>query len=358
VNRVAVGIFAALMALPSVARADDAVRVVISGAKKDPLATRLEKELVALGFAPVAVGPLQDCGGTAIENAVKNAGASAALCSNSGKVAVWTDDGHELKLRDTVVARDAHAAETIAMQAAEVMRANIAFREPEPVIPPPEKAAAPGPTADWSDFDNEDHSGPKPKKKEEASRAALFTVSAGASYLMSSSAALSALSFHSSVRAHRYVSLTLHADVPVTGTRATPMTTTPVPDGSHVRVTPGIAGAGVEIPFTNANSVVQPRLGASVGVAWVYASKTAGALSDQLGSFISATEEVNDTIVAPAGWASAGFSFQLAGPLRLIADGLIGATAGGVTIRNQTHAIARWGLPLAAVGLRAELLWQ
>ena len=78
------------LASSGVARADDAVRVVIAGPKKDPTATRLEKELVALGFAPVAVGALE-CNDANVANAVQNAGASAALCSNSGRVAVWTD---------------------------------------------------------------------------------------------------------------------------------------------------------------------------------------------------------------------------------------------------------------------------
>lgn len=337
-----------------VAHAEDAVRVVIAGPKKDPIAARLEKELVALGFAPVAVGALPDCTGPAVTSAVQNAGASAALCSNGGRVAVWTDDGHELKLRDTIVARDAHGAETMAMQAAEVMRANIAFREPEPVVPPPAKAEPPPPSGGWEDFENEDRAPPKAKPL--PPRAPLLTFSAGASYLVSRGGSLGGLSLHGSVGLHRYFSLALHVDAPLNGTRATPMTTAAPADGSHVRITPGLAGVGLEVPFAPTSSVVIPRLGASVGTAWVHATKTAGSLTDQFGAFLATTEELGGTTFAPAGWLSAAFSFHVGGPLRVVADGLVGATAGGIVIRNQRIPVTRYGVPLASVGLRAELV--
>ncbi|MFO0735136.1 MAG: hypothetical protein U0270_04620 [Labilithrix sp.] len=349
----AVAFVAALFSAP-VVRAEEAVRVVIAGPKKDPIAARLEKELVALGFAPVAVGALPDCTGPAITSAVQNAGASAALCSNSGRVAVWTDDGHELKLRDTIVARDAHGAETMAMQAAVVMRATIAFREPEPVGPPPATAEPPPPSGGWEDFENEDRAPSKPKPL--AARAPRLTFGAGASYLVSRGASLGGLSLHGSVGLHRYFSLSLHVDAPLNGTRATPMTTAAPADGSHVRIAPGLAGVGLEIPFTPPSAFVIPRLGANVGAAWVHATKTPGSLSDQFGEFLVTTEEVGDTIFAPAGWLSAAFSFHVGGPLRVVADGLVGATAGGIVIRNQGVPVTRYGVPLASVGLRAELV--
>jgi hypothetical protein len=340
-----------LIAFAGSARADDAIRVVIAGPKKDPIATRLEKELVALGYAPVAVGALE-CTEANVANAVENAGASAALCSNHGRVAVWTDDGTSLKLRDTVVAKD----DTIALQATEVMRANIAFREPEPVPVDPAKPPPPPPpsTGAWDDFENEDRPVAPPKKSPPF--APLFTASAGASYLMGRAASLGGLSLDTSVRVHSRLSLVAHVDAPLSGTRAEPMSTVTPPDGSKVRVTPGIAGVGVVVPFTDASSIVVPRLGGSLGVAWIHATKTPGALRDQFGSLISTTKEVGDGTVAPAGWLSVAFSFRVAGPMRLVADGLLGSTAGGIAIRNQHVLISRWGVPFAAAGLRAEVM--
>ena len=342
------------ISLVGTANADEAVRVVIAGPKKDPIATRLEKELVALGYAPVAVGALE-CTDANVASAVQNAGASAALCSNNGRVAVWTDDGTSLKLRDTVVAKDARAADTIAMQAAEVMRANIAFREPEPVPVDPAKPPPPPPSSEgWEDFDIQDRASAAPKP--ESPFAPLFTASAGASYLMSQAVSLPGLSVDASVRVHPHLSLAAHVDAPLAGAHAEPMETGAVPDGSKVRVTPGIAGVGVEVPFAEATSVVVPRLGGSVGVAWIHATKTPGALRDQFGSLLSTTQEVSDATVAPAGWLSVAFSFRVAGPMRLVADGLLGATAGRIAIRNQSVLVSRWGVPFAAAGLRAEVM--
>jgi hypothetical protein len=339
-----------LVAFSARAQADDTVRVVIAGPKKDPIATRLEKELVALGYAPVAIGAVE-CTEANVANAVQNAGASAALCSHDGRVAVWTDDGTSLKLRDTVIAKD----DTIALQAAEVMRANIAFREPEPVPVDPAKPPPPPPTSGgWEDFENQDR--PLPPPKEAPPYAPLFTASAGASYLMGRAASLGGLSLDASVRVHSHISLAAHVDAPLAGARAEPMSTVNAPDGSKVRVTPGIAGLGVEVPFTDASSVVVPRLGGSLGVAWIHATKTPGALRDQFGSLLATTKEVGDGTVAPAGWVSVAFSFRVAGPMRLVADGLLGATAGGIAIRNQHVLISRWGVPFASAGLRAEVM--
>lgn len=344
------------MLLAPAARADEAVRVVIAGPKKDPIAARLEKEVVALGFAPIAVGPLPDCAGPAVATTVENAGASAALCASNGRVAVWTNDGHELKLRDTIAANDVHAVDTTAMQAAEVMRANIAFREPEPVpAPPPEAPPPPSPpTGGWEDFENQDRVVAKPKANPE--RAPLFAFGAGASYLMSRGASLGGLSLGGSVRIHPYFSLALHVDAPISGTRATPMTTASARDGSHVRVTPGLAGVGLEVPFTSPTSFVIPRLGANVGVVWVHATKTAGELRDELGSFVATTGETGGTTFAPAGWVSAAFSFRVGGPVRVVADGLFGTTTGSILISNQGTPVTRYGVPFASAGLRAELL--
>jgi hypothetical protein len=338
-----------LLGLTSIARADDAVRVVIAGGKKDPIALRLEKELVALGFAPIAVGAIPNCTDDAVETAVKNAGASAALCSSGQRVAVWTDDGNEVKLRDTVVAKD---SDTIAMQAAEVMRANIAFGEPEPEpAPPPTPAPAPA-TGSWDEFEDQDR--PPPKPKEIVRNTAFLAVSAGASYLASSSASHGGFSAAASYGIHRYFSLAAHLDAPYEGTRATPMST--VSDGSKVRMTPGIAGLGLEVPFVGPTSIVVPRVGAYAGVAWIYASKSEGQVNDQFGGAVSTTPASSDTIFAPAGWVSASFSFRLMGPLRAVVDGLVGSTAGGVLVRNQGQSIARWGVPFGSAGFRAEIL--
>lgn len=353
-GRVFATALAASLTFAGLAHADDAVRVVIAGPKKDPLPARLEKELVALGFAPVAVGAL-DCSSANVVTAVQNAGASAALCASNGKVAVWTDDGSEVKLRDTVTAKDAHATDTIAMQAAEVMRANIAFREPEPVpVEPAKPTPPPLSTGEWDEFDNEDR--PQPTPKLAAPLAPKLTMSAGASYLMGQAAALAGLSLGASIRVHSRFSLAAHVDAPLSGARAEPMSTVTPADGSKVRVTPGIAGVGIDVPFVEASSFVVPRLGASVGVAWIRASKTPGELRDRFGSFVAATQEVSDSTIAPAGWISTAFSFRVAGPMRVVADGLFGATAGGIAIRNQRTLISRWGVPFASAGVRAELM--
>lgn len=348
-------------ALEDVARADDTVRVIIAGPKKDPIAMRLEKELVALGYAPIAVGALPDCTAPAVGDAVKNAGASAALCSNGERIAVWTDDGTDVKLRDTVQVKggasgQGTSVDTVAMQAAEVMRANIAFREPEPVTPaeppPPPSSSPPLTDPDWDEFNKDS----RPPLDDGPRRTARFGFSAGASVLASSGAALTGLSFGATYGLHRYVSIQAQAEVPVTGTRANPLTSERPTDNSHTRITPGLVGVGVEIPFTKADSFFIPRLGASVGAAWIHASKTAGVVPGSDGVPLFNTTETSDTTAAPAAWITAAVSFRLVGPVRMAVNGLVGATAGEITVLNQGVAVAKWGLPIGSLGGRLELL--
>lgn len=351
----------------NVARADDTVRVIIAGPKKDPIAARLEKELVALGYAPIAVGAMPDCTAPAVGDAVKNAGASAALCSNGERIAVWTDDGTDVKLRDSVQvkgngasASGASSIDTVAMQAAEVMRANIAFREPEPVAP----EASPSPamsdekwgndTGNWDDLLNEDRA--MRRKKQSPPRAARFGAGVGASTLTGAGALVSGLSFGVSYGAHRSFSLNAQLELPLASTTARSLTSEVPRDHSPVRITPGLVGAGVEFPFLPPDAKVIPRLGIAGGAAWLHATKAPGSVADQFGNAASTTQETSATKAALAGWITGSLSFAIVGPMRASLNGLIGSTAGQIAVLNQGVPVAKWGTPIASFGARLELL--
>ncbi|MBX3228420.1 MAG: hypothetical protein KIT84_07195 [Labilithrix sp.] len=349
---IAVAAFLAAAAIGGAARADDedeTVRVVIAGPKRDAIAARLEKEVTALGFTPVAAGPLEGCARAAVIDAVANANASAALCSDGDQIGVWTpkNEGQPVELRDVVAAQEKgpHVHEQLATRAAEVMRANIALLEAPPEEPPPPPAplrsSPPPSTGDWDEFENADRPVPPPFPQ----RTARFTASAGASTLVSSMPASRGLSLHAALGVHRALAITARVDAP-TGSALLEEAA-----GAEVRVAPGIAGFGAEMPLAGTRSRFIPRFGVGLGVAWLHASRTANPFPNGDGSIAGASA----TVVAPAGWASAGLSVGVYGPVRLVAEGLVGTAAGRLAVRDRGVVRGHWGTPLGGLALRVEV---
>src|SRR5262249_44886310 len=79
-------------------------RVVVAGRYEDPLASRVQKELTALGFETIRAGMLDNCAGPSVRASVKEANAVAAACSNGDEVDVWAMDRTSLRLQDVLMA--------------------------------------------------------------------------------------------------------------------------------------------------------------------------------------------------------------------------------------------------------------
>jgi hypothetical protein len=274
--------------------------------------------------------------------------ALAATCSDGDQIGVWVSDGVTVRLRDVVVTRDDadRGSESPAVRVAEVTRASIALRDAEkdPVsaAPPAETPAVivTQPTAHDAVVQT------RPPPRAPIRRAPLFIGSAGVSALMGVDAQVAALSAQVEVGVFRNVALAARLEYPSDSRTLTP-------GNSLIRVSPAFVGLGASVPLTTPSSFFVPRFGGGLGLAWLHAKELV------LPSGGPATKIVGeDGASSLAAYANAGVSMRLIGLLRLTADGLFGATASRLVVRDQgTHA-AYWGQPFGAVALRLEVMFQ
>jgi hypothetical protein len=350
-TRFGIAVVLGIVAVAPSALADD-VKVLIAGPKKDPIAARLEKEMVALGFTPIDAGTLDDCAKKSVMEAVQSSEARAALCSDGTQVGVWTDDGNELKLRDVVAPQEKgpHVHDQVAMRAAEVARANIAFREPEP---PPPSALRPQPLMsgeNWDEFEQQDRPPPVPPPK----FVNRFSASFGVGMMAGAHSTQNVFSGELAYGIHRRFSLTLRADLNAGETSNTYSAVATPTDQSDIHLRTGMAGAGIQVPLMPRNERFVPRVGASLGIAWLHATKEAGPIVDANGNTTGTATPTSDTVFAPAGWLSGGVSVGLVGPVRFDLDGLFGSAIGALTVREQGIALAQIGTPIFAFAGRLE----
>ncbi len=320
-------------------------RVLVGGAPDDPVVMRLSKELGALGFETVRGGPLEGCARSAVVTAALDAQAIAAACSSVDQVGVWTSEGSTFRLRDVVVAAEG-GAETLAVRAAEVTRATIALREseetepkepPVPVLtaddkPPARDAVTPAPTK------------PLPRY------APLVSGSVGISTLLGIDVSVASVSGELAIGVLRRLAVAARIEYPLEDRELTRNST-------DVAVAPAFAGLSAVLPVTDASSFIIPRFGAGAGVVWVRATHRGGETFGSTGLVSSTPAGGDATVVSPAVFASAGLSMRVGGPLRVGTDGLLGATASRVVVRDRGTPVAFYGVPFGALALRVELMF-
>lgn len=342
-------------------------RVVVAGPQEDGIASRVHKELTALGFEAIRVGALEGCARSAVIVAALDNDAIAAACSDGDQVGVWIADGSTLRLRDVVVAREDaelvpkqgsetandRGRETTAIRAAEVTRATIALREAEedaarenPPAPPP---TTPLPVdREWAALDRDEV---KPPPKAPERRTPMFTGSAGVSALMGVDATVGAVSGQVTVGVFEHLSIAARLELPFesrtlfTGTCC-----------RSLDVSPGVAGAGLEFPLFRPSSFIIPRFGAGVGAAWLRVSRSSDSFVAASDGSPVLTPGGSDTVASPAGYVTAGLSMRVVGPMRLMVDGIFGTTLSRFVARDAGDQLAFWGQPLASLAFRAEVM--
>lgn len=330
------------LGLASTAHAAGSTRVVVAGPEGDAVASRLQKELTAMGFEPIRVDAAAGCAAGAISAWVDEMKASAAACSDGSVATVWISSRSGLRVAEVVTPQegDAHA-DVVAVRAAEITRASLELSAAEP-----EPSPRPAPT--WSNTSPEGADvAPRlaPKRATAiAPRTPVFAMGMGISALMGADATAAALDTEIELRLARYLGLSARAaltfdGVPVTTSRAV------------VRVAPSTFGIGPVVPLAGTDSFIIPRLGAGVGVVWL---RSAAALA----TGGSNTFGASDSIVSPMGFLSGAMSMRVGGPLRLTLEALLGTSAHRMVVRAQGEDVAYWGQPFGAVALRGELMFR
>jgi hypothetical protein len=327
-------------------------RVVVAGPADDTIATRVQKELTALGFETVRVGALDGCARSAVVVAARDNEATAATCSDGDQVGIWVAEGGSLRLRDVVVVHEEGdpARETTAVRAAEVTRATIAMHDAEeeaaqakPPPPPPKPKPQTQPEG-WETFDRPT---PAPSAKPaQTNRAPTFLLSTGISGLLGVDASAAAFSAKTEIGVLRHLTAAARLEYPLESPN--------LGGGTALSVAPAFAGAGVGVPLSGPDTFIIPRFGAGVGVAWVRATRPAGLLDFRLPT----SSETSDSTASFAFYGDVGLSMRLYRALRLTADGVLGASTSRLVVRDRGTHVAYWGQPFGALALRLELMFK
>jgi hypothetical protein len=353
---------ALVLTMTSTAQAGN-TRVVVAGPEGDPIATRLRKELTAMGFEPLRVDDAAGCERGAIAAWVDEMKAAGAACSDGTTASVWVVSPSGLRKADVVTARDGedHAPDVVAVRAAEIARASLELPSGEPASAAKSPAAAPVPPSSppsppptWttdgpSDADTAVLLGRKKPARAPAPRTPAFTLSTGVSALMGADVTAPALDSEIELRIVRTLALSARAALTFNG--ATVSTSR-----NAIRVAPSIFGIGPVVPLSATDSFLIPRLGGGVGVAWLRSSALVPAFTsfDSSGTSPTAT----DSIVSPIAYLTAAVSMRVGGPFRLAFEGLLGTSAHRMVVRSEGEHIAYWGQPFGSLAMRGELLFR
>jgi hypothetical protein len=348
---VTLSLAAALLALPSAAYGSN-TRVVVAGPENDPIAARLQKELTALGYEPVRVDDAAACAGGSVTAWMAEMHASGAACSDGKSVVVYTaSPSAGVRVADVVEphAGDDSAPDVVALRAAEVARASIelapaaADAAPAPATSQPTWSSAVPPQVDAG---LRDRKGPAPPRFTPP-----VTASGGMSALMGADATAPALDLEMELRVYRHLALAAHGAIPLSSTHVTT-------SASSIKISPGFFGVGPIVPLASSDSVFIPRVGGGVGVVWLNA-QTVFTNAVGPGTFQGiSTTPTQDDIVSPAAYLNAAMSMRVAGPIRLVLDGLLGTTAHRMVVRADGQHLAYWGQPFGALALRGEAMFR
>jgi len=340
-------------------------KAVVAGPADDPLVSRVQKELTALGFETVRIGPADGCTFQALAPRVESAGAVAAACSDGEQVGVWALERPGLRLREVVLGgSDDHARDVAAVRAAEIMRAAVELKEQEDNEAAVRGELAPRPPPTWkSERDREVAANDRPVTPtppadgQDSSlverKAPIVAAGVGMGALLGADASTGTFNAHAEVGILRWLAIAGRLDYPLETQELSR-------GGQQFEVAPGFAGGGASLPLMSSSSFVIPRLGAGFGVSWINA-RAPDRRSFVSNSDGSITEFVaqrggSDMTASPVAYLSAAVSMRIYGPMRLTADGMLGSSVSRMVVRSSNTHIAYWGQPLGALSLRLEVL--
>lgn len=342
---------ALVLGLVASARAGN-TRVVVAGPEADAIASRLQKELTSMGFEPVRVDEAAACSRGAIAAWIDEMHAAGAACSDGATVAIWISGKNGLRLADSVAPRegDGPSPDLVAVRAAEVTRASLELSAGEavPAVTPPRQppswtAAPASPTLDAERDRRRPARLPFP-------RTPALAVGTGIGAAMSADSTVPVLDLEFEIRVARYLAIATRGDIPL-------QSTTISTSRSTIKIAPVVFGLGLVVPFASPDSFVVPRLGAGTGFVWLRSEAFASSFNT-LSSGFSGTMSNRDDIFSPLLYGNAAASLRVSTAFRLVFDGLLGATAHRMVVRDGGTNVAYWGQPFGTIAMRGELVFR
>ena len=344
--------FALVLGTLGVAQAGS-TKVVVAGPEQDPIAGRLQKELVAMGFDPVRVDDAAACSRASIAGWIKETHAAGAACSNGSKVTVWVVGRAGVRVADVVTANDADgegASDVVALRAAEVTRATLELPDGDEAAPPPPPPAPTWRSAPSTPAVDVVQSRPTPKEPPPRTPKVLF--GAGVSGVLGADAKDPALDFALEFRVQRYFAIAARVDVPLQSTNIST---------SHAdfKIAPAVFASGLSFPLAGVDSVVVPRVGSGLGVVWLRSEATTNNIDPNTlnvpATFTPSASTNRADIFSPLVYLNAALSVRIAGPFHIAVEGMLGTTTYRMVVRDQGVPVAYFGQPLATLAMRGEL---
>lgn len=330
-------------------------RVAILGPSRSAIVPRLQRNF-AESPALLSSAVVTSCSRVTVGKQLYELDADTAICTDGDVVSVWRADGSEVRLieavpvlqdddrglellcaRVTIAARTGRAQgagsttiitdagvsskDSESFEAADIMaRANETatttlappYRDAPPTAPPPPERVAPRALLAL---------GPM-----------LLASKAGSSFAMSAAAELG-----------------LGQSITIVPWFAT----VPVPVGvetsnGSASYRPTLLGIGFGIPLRSWRKTLVPRLGAGYALLWMHTWPETARNGTSVGD--------SEDLWAPAMYANAALSVRVTENIRVAAEGMLGTATHHLVVRIARENTDSWGVPLASLGARAELV--
>jgi hypothetical protein len=335
----------------SAASASPKGRVAILGPERSAIVTRLQRNF-AEKPADLSTAVVSSCTRVTVASALAELDAETAICTDGDVVSVWKMENDYVQLIDAVpiVHGDDRSIELIAARITIAARSgrtsnesasttivvnNDEHTDTAQIIR--EATAATTTTLTPPAVDK-----PVPLPNMSAERVApRAVVGLGPMLLASKSGSSFAMSLEAEFGVSRVVTLIPWiATIPAARGVETP-------NGS-ASYRPTVFGVGFGVPLRSWKKTFVPRLGAGYALIWMHTWPEQAKNGTSVGE--------SEDLWAPAMYGTAALSVGITDRIRVVGEGMLGSATNNLIIRIARQQTDSWGVPIASLGARAELV--
>lgn len=319
-------------------------RVAILGPKDNALVPRLQRNFAdAPAFLSSAV--VDSCARVIVAKNLYDLDADVGICTDGDTVTVWKMEDESVQLVEAfpILHPDDRTLEVVAARATIVARRGESGAAAEPVI-----VSGGGGTTSTAPVVEQTitptqrdapQAPPAPKAVERLAPRAVFGV--GPMLLASKAGTSFAMSAEAEIGVSRIVTL-----VPWIATVPVPQDVSNAFGSASYR--PTIFGLGLGIPLRSNDKTFVPRIGAGYAVLWMHTWPQSASPGTTLGE--------SENLWAPAMYGTMALSVGITKNVRAAAEGMVGTSTHHMIVRIAHDHVADWGVPIASLGARAEVV--
>lgn len=320
-------------------------RVAILGPKDNALVPRLQRNFAdAPAFVSSAV--VDSCARAVVAKNLYDLDADVGICTDGDTVTVWKMEDESVQLVEAfpILHPDDRTLEVVAARATIVARRDEAGASAaEPVIVSPGGGTT-APIVETTTVANPEardapQAPPAPRAAERLAPRAVFGL--GPMLLASKAGAAFAISAEAEIGVSRVVAIVPWlATVPVAQD---------VSNGfGSASYRPTIFGLGFGVPLRSNDKTFVPRVGAGYALLWLHSWPQSASPGATIGE--------SEDLWAPAMYGTVALSVGITKNLRAAAEGMLGTSTHHMIVRIAHEHVADWGVPIASLGARAEVV--